>query len=442
MASSFAKLSLILGSCCYASIFCSASAKSVCIEDALADALSASFDLRISAADTNIKRAELSSKSAELLPQVRATYSSEFLRGLDGNNNQAAAPVVVGNTILPGNTARTQNVISLNFNHSLYDSGAKRMECRAARLNVEATRTQQQVALRDLKLRLVDAYVEALLVSIHMNEREEELLLQRQAYEVQQRLFKAGKISRVVLGERAISVQSADDALQQAKQEYGERLARLGQITRKSYSADETDLVGFESLPSQVPGEAPDMAASAEIRAAQLAIRSAEAELSAIKRQRFLQVGCYGGLVFYGASETNWFKSSAALGPRQVNVGVNASLPIFDGFKTRAECKKKEFEIARLKLQRDKREWELKSEYERLSGAANDYKVEMHTKARLLREGAEQVSMIKRLADSRFEEPQAYFDEQIAQLQKRLGEERTKVLRAAALMKMQIMSES
>lgn len=440
MVSTFTKLAPLV-IVLFASSSSNAYADSLSFGAVLTDALTSSFDLKISAAETNIKRAELSSIRADRMPQLRASYSTEFLRGLDGNAQQNPTPIVVGNTILPGSASRIQNLVSLNFNHTIIDGGVRKYQCRAARYNVDASRTQQQVALRDTKLRVVDAYVDALIAYDQLKERRAELALLRRAYEVKRRFFDAGKISKVELGERAILVQSAEDAVQQAKLEYTERLSRVGQLTRKAYQSDNTDLLNLDPWVGAVKIDEPLISNSPELKAADLSIKAAKAELSAIKRQRFLQVGLYGGLVFYGSDATNWFKSGGSLGPRQVNGGLNANLSLFDGFKNRAECRKKLCEITKLTAQRDKREWELRSEYQRLSATAAVYGVELQTKAKLLKEGAEQVSMVKRLTDSQIQEPQAYFDEQIAQLQKALAEEKTKVLRSAAVMKMQILAE-
>lgn len=432
-----------------------ANSETLTLESALSDAVSSSFDLRIAAAETNIRRASLKSERADLMPQLRAAYSSEHLSSFNtnqqqsntgsgtGRNNTSNAPTpvaVVGNTILAGNT-RSQNVVSLNATQTLFDAGTKFQTIKAARLRIDSARIQQRAIIQDLKVSVVKAYAEALVSYLTLREHLDELRVYRDYYRIKKRFFDAEKISRVEVGEAAIQVQTAEDAVEQSRQDFIDTTAALVKLTHRQYDVNELRVAPIMVYDVPPLEKSALLARAPSVLAAEKEIRAARADLSAIKRQRYPQVGLYSGFVFYGADQNNWFASIGKMGPRQFNLGVNASFPIFDGWKTRAECMKKHFEIQKLEAMRDKKIAELSGEFDRLSATSDQYNVELKTKAKLVKDGEAQLSMVKRLSDSLVRDRSTVYHEQIAQLQKNLSEERTKHLRAAALVTMQILAE-
>jgi outer membrane protein TolC len=116
-------------------------------------------------------------------------------------------------------------------------------------------------------------------------------------------------------------------------------------------------------------------------------------------------------------------------------------LPIFDGGKTRVAMDEKKLEIARLLTERDKRLWDLRSDFEKSATAANLYSVELNTKAELVSSSKNQLTMVMRLTESQVMEKTKAITEQIDLAKRQFAEDITRTKSLAAAKRLRIYSE-
>ena len=133
-------------------------AETLSLDDVFAQALSASYDLKIVRAEVNINRAAVTIARSDYFPTLQSYANTEYLKSLGEQNTSVA---VVGNNVLPSGTLY-QNSLGVNLNHNLVDFGVRRRKLSIARRDVEIKQLAEMQIERDLKLKLVDIFSEAL----------------------------------------------------------------------------------------------------------------------------------------------------------------------------------------------------------------------------------------------------------------------------------------
>jgi outer membrane protein TolC len=126
---------------------------------------------------------------------------------------------------------------------------------------------------------------------------------------------------------------------------------------------------------------------------------------------------------------------------RSYYVGLVANIPIFDGFKNRAQVEKARLELQQLQVEKEKKLSELSSRYEKLReqsrilGKSFDNQQEALTLA-------ETAAMMKdRLAEKKIVEEVQRLRKQIELVTQRCELARAGILKAAAARELQIMAE-
>lgn len=400
-----------------------------------------SYDLLIGRIDTSASRNKVREARIAYLPTVTANLNTEYVGGFgNANNPQNANPVVVGSVILPGNT-RFQNASSLNLSYTALDFGNRSNQLSAAKKHVQGLIYQQKSDIRDLKLSMLDAYLDALLTYKEINSKQEQLKLQTQLYELNMRLWHAGKISRIELGEQAISKSNTERELQELRRRMGELLNKLSSFTHDHYNVDNVELADFEPVNSSLGAPFFPNPSLPDFKAYEMLIQEKQAEIRAIRAQRYPQISVFGSFVLYGSNKSSWFGSLGDLSARQFYGGIATTVPIFDAFKTRVAVDGKKLEIQRLEAQRDKRIWDLRKDYDKAATAASLYKVEMKTSAQLLTHSEEQLSMVIRLTENQVLAKSRAVSEQIDLLSRKLHAEKLNLQRIAAAKRLKIYLE-
>lgn len=403
-------------------------------------ALEHSYDLALSAIDTRLARNKVHEAMVPFLPTLNGCFNTEYVGSLEKQNTlQNQQAVVVGNSILPGNT-RFQQAATLNTNYTVADFGVRWNQLKAAKQHARSTELQQNVHARDLRLEVLDAYTQALLTFKQVKSKERQIQLASKLYEVNTRLWHAGKISRIELGEQAIGLKNAETELSELRQTLGENLNKLTSYTQEPYYVPSVILTDIDCEPAPssqpfIPSNTPDF------KAYELLIKEKSSELRSLRAQRYPQVVAFTNFVMYGSNGNDLVASVGALRPRAMYFGIGLQMPIFDGFKTRVAVEGKKLEMARLATERDKRLWELHSDYQKSATAASLYSVELSTRAELVSNSQEQLGMVIRMTESQVMERSKALAEQIDLVKRQLEEDTTRTKRLAAVKRLRIYSE-
>jgi outer membrane protein TolC len=161
-----------------------ANAQELTLEAILQKAVATSPDLQIAHQDIEIGKADINIAKADYFPTIKAQWDTEYLRDLE---KQVSPVVVVGNTFIPSGT-RYQNSAGLSLNHTLIDFGIRKRKVQSAKADVLSKAAIYDQSVRDMKLKLMDLYSEALLNYKAMLAHQAILDLAKQGYQMKRRL--------------------------------------------------------------------------------------------------------------------------------------------------------------------------------------------------------------------------------------------------------------
>ncbi len=351
-------------------------AETISFDSVLNDAVLASFDLKLTRVRAQELRCDIKAARAEYYPTLLASASSEYDKGLTNSQQQIFA---VANSTFNAVT-RFQELAALQSYWTLFDFGARFNTWRAAKRAYESATTASTVAVRDLKVNIIDLYSQTLTVYKTLKAKEQAVPIYKELFALKNNTYAAGTITRMELGEQSLQLAQAEDNVRELRELLVEKLKQLAAYTHKVYDIDRLAMLDFDEpnvmqLPAFVAKATPDY------QQYQKQIESKRAELRALQAQRMPQVKGYGGYVFYGTNANNFGNAVNNFGQRLLNVGVTVSWTAFDGFKNQAQCQRKRYEIAELEVQRDKRLWDLQNQYETASTTLAPLAAELSTKA-------------------------------------------------------------
>ena len=298
---------------------------------------------RLRALDT--KRVERSG-----LPTLTLQANTEYQRGLQGGSNT----VVVGDSVLPGNTAFQQSV-SLNAQVTVWDFGKRRLRAEVSRSAALEAGSDTTSRARELLEQALGAYVSLWQAQALQQIEKEQVALARERVEALQRLQKAGRVGQLDVASASLEWVEAQQALE--VQERAQQLARAELSVFKGLAPDER-LTPIELLlPSAATVEQ-----HPELLQLDEAIEAKQQEVQLLTRERWMPtIQGYGRYVLFGSDVSNPVRSIDRLEPQTLRVGVSVSMPLFDGFQHRMDKKQSQLELNALTFKREERYRALKS---------------------------------------------------------------------------------
>lgn len=413
----------------------SGTVRAITLDEVITQAVARSYDLQIAHKDIEINKSDLKITRSEYLPTIQPRINIEYLKDLEQN----ARPVVaVGNTVIPSGT-RYQNSLGVNISQTLLDFGIRRRKMDYTRQSVLAAQAGYEQAIRDLKLKLVDFYTEALLNYRAIQANNAILDLAQQGYQMKKRLYTAGSGSNVEVATEAIQVAQTRDDLETLRQQLEKNLDELSYYTQESYPIDTAEVA---DLPSE---EAPETVVplntehSPEARQFDAKIQMKQREIEILKRQYLPQISFYSYYNLYGFDSEQWLRSLQNISQRTVSAGLSVILPSFDGLKHEGLLHKAKLEKERLALEKAKALAELKHRAETLSQQADTHGVLLKTKATIVNRTQDKLTMEIRLSEKQLIDKTQAIQDHIERIRRQLDAEKALILQTSALIKLRIM---
>ena len=227
-------------------------------EDLVAKALLNSHDIKISKLDIDISRSSLSSAYALYYPTINTRWNSEYARDLTDGTAQID---VIGNTVLVQNTMYRSS-FSINGNYNLFDFGATTSKVSIASKDVDVKKYIYKQFIRDTKLRILRIYSDLFTVYEELEAKEALLKLYKELCLIKERLYSAGKISKIDVADEAIRTIRTTDERDALKLKQSHLLKDLSFFTGEKYDADsleikaliktesdETNIFNFDNTP-------------------------------------------------------------------------------------------------------------------------------------------------------------------------------------------------
>ncbi len=421
---------LVIGACT------PAQAAVLTLEEVLSRSVAASHDVRLSEVDVKLNKNDVLRKRTDYLPNIVAHMNTEYLRDLTNDQTQVA---VVNNTIIP-NTTRYQTSINVASSWNVIDFGARSKAVLAAKEHLAASKHAIALRQRDVKLSAIDAYSDCLIAFKNVANKARILDYRREVYACKVRLFDAGNIPKLEVSEAAVATSEALTALIHAKYDYVEKLKELSEFTHDIYDTNSTEIADFEGAPA-APLDTIALRNTPDYKFFEKELSSKRAELKALERQRYPQIGCYSNFYLYGFNQYRFFQTFKDLRPVTISFGISVNAPIFDQLKNYSERQRKRLEIERLEVERDKKLWELEQNYQQTNQMAKMHKIDADNRSEALAQQSVKAKILGRLADRRLVEKSQELVEKIEIAEQELELLRSQVLLQAHVRKLKTMSE-
>lgn len=406
------------------------------LEGIINQAVSASYDLEISKIDIEIAKTTIKEARAAYYPNMRLVVNSEYQKGLD---NRLASVTTVGDQVIPAGT-RYQTSVALSGQQTLFDFGIRKRQVQIAQKDVISKTYQAHQRLRDLKIKLLDLYTEALLNYKALKAHQCILELAQQLYQMKKRLHEAGTTSGVDVAADAILVAQSLDEIESDRNQLDKALADISYYTHQAYDSQGVELA---ELPGEeVMGFSYNALDAPEAMAYHLEIEKKEKEIELLKRQTLPRVTLYSYYNLYGFDPDGWSSAFRDISQRTFSVGVSIVQPVFDGFKNQAAIDRARLERRRLEVERDQKLAELKHQALVYQQEVTGYGVQLNTKATLINKTQDKLSMVKRLSEEGAIYQTQAIQEHIERIKKQVEAERVMIQRAAAALKFKTLSES
>lgn len=410
-------------------------AETISLQSVLNEATSTSFDIQISRLRAQQLHSDIRAARADYYPTLSAAASSEYDKGLKKAGQQVFS---VANSTYNAGT-RFQEVASLQSYWTLFDFGTRANTLNAARRMYESASISTSATVRDLRLSIIDVYSQALTTYKALRAKEQTIPAYHELFDIKNRTYQAGNISRVELGEQSLQLAQAQDSVQVLRQTLTEQLKQLTAFTHKTYPLDQVAMLDFdESRISQVL--AFERKKTPDYLLYQKQIDAKKSEMNALLAQRLPQVKAYGSYVFYGTNANSLGSAIQGFSHRMADIGVTVQWTAFDGFKNAAARERKKYEIQELEVQRDKKLWELQNQYDTANATLAPMAAQMTTKAEIIKGGEAKIAMYQRLSDRKITDRTSLLNQKVQLIDQQLAAQKLRIQKSAAVEKLKILA--
>ncbi|MCX5811151.1 MAG: TolC family protein [Proteobacteria bacterium] len=399
-------------------------------------ALENSHDVKLSSLDIHISRSMQKRAYSLYYPTFNARWNSEYVKDLSGGAPQVTA---IGDTIISESTYY-HNSLSVAASYNLFDFGSTRKKVFIAKKDVDVKMMVYIRQIRDIKIKVLNLYTDLLTSRKELEAKKELLSLYKELSLTKERLYFAGAISKIEMVDEALSVVKTLEAIDNLELRLKTVLQDLSFYTGEDYDANSVKVQEFEGCEQDYENSF-NPEKSPEFRMYALEIEKKKAELDILKRERFPQFGLYSRYVWYGQDRNNYEASVNDIRDRNYFIGISATLPIFEGFKTNAEMEKTALEIERLKVEKQKKLAELINRHAKLNETRVMHIRGLENQKDMLAKVEEKLSMTKRLAEQNVADLIELLNRRIELINQRLELTKTMITKVATIKELQMLSE-
>lgn len=367
-------------------------------KDTLNTAINNSFDLKMSALDTGISKAQLKAVRADWYPSLSMQFNSEYNKDLmNGRGTFAYA----GNTMITPYT-QFRDMLYMTLSYNLLDFGIQGKKVHIAKQEITQKEINYNMQLRDLKLRILELYSKVEQHNNAINTKSEILSLYKNMFTNKERMYKAEMNDKLSVMDEAVKIAKTQNDIENSKLELKNALEDLSYYTKNDYEISNLYVHSVNSEPEPNIVEVSskniieteinktdynfsfDSYLSDEAKYYNLEIDKKKSELSILKRQLLPTFRFYAGYSLYGQNPNNYYSSLQDIGQRSFVVGISSQYVFFDGFKNRANREKTKLEIEKLQVEKDKKLSELENKYKKSYKAYETYSEELDINRQLL----------------------------------------------------------
>ena len=369
-------------------------AQSISYDQLIDTASKNSYRLKLGLTDTKIEQSRLDTLYSGYYPTLTAGYNVEYNKKLDGSSGGSAS---IGDTVIySGDTY--EDSLSLRMNYELYHFGTTDQQIQMQRREIQIKTLARCIEENKLHNEILDTYTDALKAQIESNAKDSIRNLRKELYTDKERLFQAGKESRVSVADEAIEIINLERDIERAKMRYDESMLALGKLSTLSVNPQEDILLSLNSpLENNI---IPKFDESIEAQSYREKLFQKDHEISMNLRSQFPVVSAYGNYYAYGSDNGSFGNSMSDISPNSWNAGLSVRWDIFNGFKYNSEAQRLKLEKQRLSEEYELRKSEYESEIQTITNKTQHLeRLETHENV-IVSQTHEKISRIHRLRAS------------------------------------------
>lgn len=390
-------------------------AQVVTFQDLLKSASIKSYKLKMFKSDENIESSKMETLYAKYYPSLSLSYNTEYNRDLNGLPSGTES---VGDSVITSGT-KYQSSLSLNLNHELYNFGTTKESISIAKKELKIKQLIWCEEEKKLHQSILDRYLSAINSKTKSSIKEEMLKIRQELYNIKQRLYKAGKYSKLDLGNEAITIIDLEKEIELALLQYQEDIISLSKLSHVELDKKNTELmaIGFNS--SDYLTDNFEETTLGHKYAQQ--VKQKEQEISMFGHSQYPTLSMYGNYYMYGSDKNNAYKSFDNIKKNSWKLGFAIRLNIFEGFKYSSTLQTLKYELQRIKQEHNlyKREYEYNAKM-KLSKVSHLKTLEEKDQ-KLYDKTSEKMDMIIRLRNSHQVDSVSELNTQLEALQRKLN---------------------
>nr|WP_320113863.1 TolC family protein [uncultured Desulfuromonas sp.] len=375
--------------------------------------LTQAVEMKLAAKEVDISRQRIREARAAYYPALSFRYSNEWFKDFTESSGSLDS---VGGTVISSTGSKWKNVATLALNYSLYDFGTRALRVNSAELEMEQTRRQKEQREQDLSLQLLDLFSRGWRLQTQQEIQQQRLDLAEERYALGQRLYRAGTVDRIKVGELAIDVAETRLLVEQLEHQFSDVLWALTELSGRRYEPTATSFVPLGSTDASYV----TIALLPEVQALDLAIEAKQNEADMALRRFLPTLNLYSSYTFYGRDSSDWSQAFSDLDDTNFSCGITLDVNLFDGFGDLAQFERLKLEKEHLQLQREKKVAELTTRYQTLKYRADQSlhkeKHWSHTRGTL----EEQRDMMTRLSRQQLRDQVTQIGQQLDLLEQQL----------------------
>lgn len=308
------------------------------------------YDIKISDFDIFIAKQGVRTARSEYFPKLNISAGTEYTKNFKDYTNSSVT--VVGDAFINPYT-RYQSLMGITLTYNVFDFGVRKNKLDIAKEDILLKELLEKEQYQELELTLIDTYSKLLITKKQISLNEELLSLAKKNLEYKTRLFNAKEISKVELNEQLIEVQKYEKQLAELRLLAQESLNWLTFYTKQEYSLDNLIVKDFKTVDFN-PMEFNDYTKSLTWLIQEKEIKKKELALNIAKNNNMPKVNAYSRYYLYGSDHSSYKDTMRDLGASNYTIGASVYMPVFDGFKNKAEIEVANLELQQQLIKRDK----------------------------------------------------------------------------------------
>lgn len=367
-------------------------AQVISYKELLESASSQSNKLKIFKSDEQIQSSNIETLYGDYYPSLALSYNTEYNRDLNGFSSGSES---IGDTIITDGT-RYQSSLSLNLNYELYHFGTTDDSIRIAKKELDIKKLIWCEEEKKLHQNILDRYSSAIKSKIKKDLKAQMLEIRHQLYKIKQRLYVAGKYSKVDLGDEAITIIDLQRDIELSLLQYQEDLLQLSNLSHIKIDENTTQLleIGIGKEKEQT-----NMAFNKTALGYKYInqIKQKYQEISKLKNSQYPSISMYGNYYMYGTDKNNVSGSFDNIRQNSWKLGLAIRINIFEGFKYKNNSQTLKYELQRIKQERDLTAREYEYNLNTKQSKISHLKIMQEKDQDLYDKTAQKIAMIKRL---------------------------------------------